>query len=139
MILNSNTKAATMSSSQIILITGGNTGLGLEVVKALYNSPDTYTIIVGSRSVPKAEDAIAGLKKDTIFSNSTLSTVQIDVESDDSINAAFEAVSSKHGHIDCLINNAGAGLGKATQDGEYTLREGWNKSWDIVSSHLSQS
>lgn len=122
-----------MSSAHTILITGGNTGLGLEIVKALCSSPDTYNIIIGSRSVKKAEDAIAGVQKDNSSSKSTLSAVQVDVESDDSINAAFQEVSSKHGHIDTLINNAGAGLGKATQNGEYSLREGWNKTWDIVS------
>lgn len=122
-----------MASSQIVLITGGNAGLGLEVVKALYKSSNTYTIIIGSRSLSKGEDAIATLKQEHPSSSSTLSAVQVDVESDDSINAAFKTVSSKESRIDCLINNAGAGLGKATQDGEYTIREGWNKTWDIVS------
>lgn len=122
-----------MSSSQTILITGGNAGLGLEIVRAHYGSSNAYTVIIGSRSLQKAEDAIAGLKKEIPSSKSALSAVQIDVESDDSVNQAFKTVSSRHGHIDTLINNAGAGLGKATQDGEYSLREGWNKSWDVVS------
>ena len=127
-----------MASRQVVLITGGNTGLGLEAVKALFNSPNPYTIIVGSRFLDKANAAIATLQKENPSSSNILSAVQVDVESDDSINAAFKTVSQNHGHIDCLINNAGAGLGKATQDGEYTLREGWNKSWDVnvTGSHI---
>ena len=114
-----------------VLITGGNTGLGLEVVRALYTSQNAYTILLGSRSLSKADSAIATLKLETPSSTSTLTPIQIDVESDDSITAAFATVSQQLPHIDCLINNAGAGLGLATQNGEYTLREGWNKSWDI--------
>lgn len=120
-----------MASTQIVLITGGNTGLGLEVVKALYHSSNPYQILVGSRSLSKADAAIAALKRDNPSSTSTLSAIQIDVESDDSIAAALTTISSTHPHIDCLINNAGASLGKATQDGAYSVRDGWNKSWDI--------
>ena len=127
-----------MASPQTILITGANTGLGLEVVRALYSSPNPYTIILGSRTLSKADDAIATLKGEGSSSKNALSSVQIDVESDSSITAAFQTISSTHDKLDCLINNAGAGLGVATQKGEFSEREGWNKSWDInvTGSHI---
>lgn len=44
-----------------ILTYTGNTGLGLEVVKALYASPWPYQLIIGCRTVVKGENAIASL------------------------------------------------------------------------------
>jgi Short-chain alcohol dehydrogenase of unknown specificity len=31
----------------------------------------------------------------------------VDVESDESIEAAFDQIAAKYGRVDCLINNAG--------------------------------
>jgi NADP-dependent 3-hydroxy acid dehydrogenase YdfG len=53
-----------MADKHIVLITGANTGLGLEVVKALYKSDLPYEIILGARSVDKANQAIASVKEE---------------------------------------------------------------------------
>ncbi|KAM3424182.1 hypothetical protein BST61_g11275 [Cercospora zeina] len=114
------------SDKAIVLITGGNTGLGLEIVKALYKSNRAYDIVIGSRSLERGEGAVASVKQETSNSQSSLSVVQVDISSDDSITAARGLIDSKFGRLDVLINNAGAnhdndGLG---------LREGWLKPWD---------
>jgi NAD(P)-dependent dehydrogenase (short-subunit alcohol dehydrogenase family) len=96
-----------MAASAIVLITGGNTGIGYETVKALYSSLQAHTILMGSRSLEKANDAISALKAEVTETKSTVEAVQIDIESDESINSAFEHVKSKHGRIDALVNNAG--------------------------------
>lgn len=96
------------SSKQIVLVTGANTGIGFELVKALYNhGSKQYDIIVGSRSVDKAEVAIQSLKTANTSSRSTLTTLQIDISSDESITKAFETISSTFGRVDVLVNNAG--------------------------------
>lgn len=95
-----------MASKTIILITGGNTGIGYEVVKALLSSDRLYHILLAGRDIKKAEDAAKSSTAE-VKSESTVEAVQIDVEDDDSILKAFEQVSSKHSKIDCLINNAG--------------------------------
>ncbi|KAF2488087.1 hypothetical protein BDY17DRAFT_290233 [Neohortaea acidophila] len=120
-----------MAAKRIVFITGANTGLGYEAVKALYNSPNAYEILLGSRSVDKGETAISTLKKETAQSASSLSTVQVDIESDDSITKAFDAIAAKHGKLDVLINNAGANFERDIQDGKFSLREGWMKSWNV--------
>lgn len=120
-----------MADKHIILITGANTGLGLEVVKALYKSDVPYEIILGSRSVEKANEAITAVKQEFPTSKSNLSPVQVDVSSDDSIRRAFEHVKSQHGRLDTLLNNAGASFDYAASQGEMTLREAFNATWDV--------
>lgn len=120
-----------MAEKTVIFITGANTGLGYETVKALYKSQIPYELIVGSRSVEKGEQAVSQLKEEIKNSPSSLSVLQADVESDDSIQKAYDTVSSKFGRVDVLINNAGAGFGREIEEGKLGLREGWNKSWDV--------
>jgi NAD(P)-dependent dehydrogenase (short-subunit alcohol dehydrogenase family) len=130
-ISQSITTSTAMADKQIVLITGGNTGLGLEVVKAIYKSDGGYKIIMGSRCISKAEEAIAAVKKETPESKSELSSLQVDVTSDDSIRKAFEQVSAKHSRLDCLINNAGANFDHAAAKGKMTVREAFNATWDV--------
>jgi NAD(P)-dependent dehydrogenase (short-subunit alcohol dehydrogenase family) len=96
-----------MAASKIIFITGANTGLGFETVKALCDSQISYKIILGSRSLEKAEAAIAEAEKLYPNSRSALAAVQVDIESDESISNAFKSISANYGHLDILINNAG--------------------------------
>lgn len=96
-----------MSSKTIVLITGANTGLGYEIVRALCSSDQAYEIILGGRSIDKAKKAAETAKNEYSQTKSTLSPVQIDIEDDDSINALYEHVQKTYGRIDTLINNAG--------------------------------
>ncbi|KFY21021.1 hypothetical protein V491_03229 [Pseudogymnoascus sp. VKM F-3775] len=120
-----------MSSSPITLITGANTGIGFETIKALLGSPNTYTILLGGRSIQKAEDAVQLAKTQFPNSASSLSAIQVDIEDDASISKAFEEVSAKYGRLDVLINNAGAAFDLDLQAGRLSMREVWNKSWDV--------
>jgi NAD(P)-dependent dehydrogenase (short-subunit alcohol dehydrogenase family) len=96
-----------MASSEIVLITGANTGLGLETVKSLIQSTKDYTILLGGRDFAKAEAAIEQVQKEFPDSASSVHAVQVDVESDDSILKLFNQVNSQFGRVDVLINNAG--------------------------------
>ena len=93
-----------MASPTIVVITGANTGLGFETVKALLASHKSYHIFLGSRNVEKAKEAISTLE---IPGGSTVVPVQIDITDDSSIEGAFKTVSETVDHIDVLINNAG--------------------------------
>lgn len=94
------------STNPIILITGANTGLGLATIKSLLQSPITYKILLGCRSLEKGNTAAKAASTKFPDSKTTIKTIQIDVENDDSILKAFGFVQREYGHLDVLVNNA---------------------------------
>ncbi|KAE8141923.1 hypothetical protein BDV38DRAFT_268191 [Aspergillus pseudotamarii] len=118
-----------MHSSKIIVITGANTGIGLETVKSLLRSSQKYHILLGGRNLEKVQLACQSLSSET--PESSVEPFQVDVGSDESIEAAFKHISAKYDRIDCLINNAGACFDAHIADGRMTAREAWNKTWDV--------
>ncbi|KAJ9632175.1 hypothetical protein H2203_000578 [Taxawa tesnikishii (nom. ined.)] len=114
----------------VLLITGANTGIGYETVKALLATRTTYHILVGGRDLSKAQAAVSDLRAAFSSSPSTLDAVQIDVTDDDSISRLSSHVKSTYGRLDTLVNNAGASF-----DGEIgksmTVRQAWNAAYDV--------
>ena len=94
-----------MSTSEtIVLVTGGNNGIGLATCQ-LFAAQPNYHCIMASRSLEKGQKALASIQSSN--GSSAISLVQLDITSDASIAAAVEEVKAKHGHIDVLVNNAG--------------------------------
>ena len=96
-----------MAQREIILITGANTGIGFQIVRALCSSDKAYDILIGGRSPVKVQEAIKSATAEFPSSSSKLFPLQVDIEYDDAINRAFGEVQSKFGRVDALINNAG--------------------------------
>jgi NADP-dependent 3-hydroxy acid dehydrogenase YdfG len=105
-----------MSSNPVILITGANTGLGFETVRSLCQSPKAYTILLGGRSMEKANAAAEQAQKEFPKSASTIKAVQVDIEDDGSISQVFEHIASEYDRVDILVNNAGKAF-------EYSLNQ----------------
>lgn len=119
------------SAKKVVFITGANTGLGLEAVKALLKSSVQYDIVLGSRKIENGHKAVKALKKDFPDTSSTLSVVQVDLESDESITNARDTISTQFGRLDILANNAGGNFDGEVQNGTISYREGWNKAWNL--------
>jgi len=85
----------------VVLITGGNKGLGLETGRQL--AQRGLVIVVGSRDLDRGRDAAASL--DGLGPGAT--AVQLDVTDPASVASAGDAVSDQLGRLDVLINNAG--------------------------------
>ena len=119
-----------MPDHKVILITGANTGLGLEIVKSLCRSATGYDILIGCRDPSKGEAAIHDVKQQYPSISSTLSTIQIDLASDHSLEQAIHSISTQYGRLDILVNNGGAAYDKEIQSGTVSIRDGFNKSWD---------
>ncbi|KAI9688279.1 MAG: hypothetical protein M1820_010307 [Bogoriella megaspora] len=96
-----------MASTQtIVLITGGNSGVGYECAKNLLQTSSTHHIIIGSRDPSKGSAAVTSLQTLPDIKG-TVSTVQIDVTDDSSISTAAQTIHSTHHKLDILVNNAG--------------------------------
>lgn len=94
-------------SQRVILVSGGNKGIGYEVIKNLSTQFPHDIIYMGTRDVNNGEQAI---KQGATPANNNLSNVkviQLDVTDDASLKAAVEKVDSEYGHLDILFNNSG--------------------------------
>ncbi|KAF1990512.1 NAD(P)-binding protein [Aulographum hederae CBS 113979] len=120
-----------MASKKIVFVTGGNNGIGYETVKALLQSNKPYNILLGSRSLEKAKTAIESLQKECSDLTNTVEPVEVDLDSDESIEKAFEQVKANPGHLDILINNAGATFDIAHTHGKVSLRDSFTKSYNV--------
>ena len=83
---------------KIILVTGGNRGIGLEICKELAELG--HLVILGSRVKNKGEKAVIGFQ-------GNIRVFELDVDQDDSVRAMADEVGNSFGKIDVLINNAG--------------------------------
>ncbi|KKK18410.1 hypothetical protein P175DRAFT_0436427 [Aspergillus ochraceoroseus IBT 24754] len=115
----------------VVLITGGNNGIGYEAVKAFYQSPKPYYILMASRSVQRAEAAVKKLQEEVPTSSNTVEIMELDLVSDESIEKAYQQVVNGVGRLDGLVNNAGATFDFDYLANKCTLRECFNKSYDV--------
>ncbi|KAJ5724582.1 hypothetical protein N7493_006310 [Penicillium malachiteum] len=93
-----------MTDSKIVLITGANSGIGYATTKLISSQPN-YHVIMACRSEEKGLKAMEEIQGSGI--KGTLSVLQLDVTSDQSIAAAVETVEKEFGRVDVFVSNAG--------------------------------
>ncbi|RYC55651.1 hypothetical protein CHU98_g10559 [Xylaria longipes] len=97
-----------VSDKVVVLITGANSGIGLETVKVLATTSSDFHVLLGCRSAEKGSHALNEIRTSLGDSmKGTVSVIQIDVCDQNSIVAAKEQIESQFGKLDILINNAG--------------------------------
>lgn len=90
-------------SSNVVLITGTSSGIGLEAAIAAARAG--WTTVATLRD-PKRADA---LRDAADRAGVTLDIRRLDVTDPDSVTEAIEGVVATYGRLDALVNNAGAG------------------------------
>ena len=95
-----------MNRNRIVLITGGNKGLGYESARRLLEMG--YKVYIGSCNEERGKNAAEKLGAELLL---------MDVTIEDSVKAAAQAMMDKEDRIDILINNAGiSGVYKKAED-----------------------
>lgn len=111
-------------SGKIALVTGSNTGIGFETVKALYEAGASVTI--AARDPEKAQKAIEKINFATV-GKGELDYGVLDLGNLNSVKIFAENFMQKHSNLDLLVNNAGVMVPPAskTADG-FELQFGVN-------------
>ncbi|KAI0029797.1 NAD(P)-binding protein [Vararia minispora EC-137] len=89
-------------SGKVVIVTGGNTGVGRETVKPLL--AHGAKVYIAARNEAKTKSAIEDLKKET---GKEAVSLQLDLADLVSVKAAAEEFLSKESKLDILFNNAG--------------------------------
>lgn len=92
--------------SIIVLITGANSGIGYATVQVFAAASPKYHILLAGRNLEACKTAVAKLQQDPNIKG-TLTPLQLDVTSQESVDTAAKRVKEQHGRLDVLINNAG--------------------------------
>ncbi|MES2257226.1 MAG: SDR family oxidoreductase [Pseudomonadota bacterium] len=104
------------------LVTGGSRGLGLQMALAL--GEQGAQVVVTSRKQGDLDEAVAFLAKHGV----TAYAIAADLGKEAAVGPLVDAALEKLGHIDILINNAGASWGAPAED--YPL-EAWDKVMNL--------
>jgi NAD(P)-dependent dehydrogenase (short-subunit alcohol dehydrogenase family) len=94
--------------NKVAVVTGSSSGIGLEAALTLArNGFDVYATMRDTGKAGQIQEAAKGLP---------LRVLQLDVNEDESVKSAIDAVLSEKGRMDVLVNNAGYGLVGAVED-----------------------
>jgi len=88
------------------LVTGGSSGIGLAIARAL--GEDGYALTVSARRPEKLEAAVEELRADGLEVHS----VPAQMAEEEDVVGLVAAHRDKYGRMDVLVNNAGIGIGK---------------------------
>ncbi len=89
------------------LITGGSSGIGLAIARAL--GEDGYGLTVSARRPEKLEAAVDDLRSEGL----EVQSVPANMADEEDLKNLVEAHRERYGRLDVLINNAGVGIGEA--------------------------
>jgi NAD(P)-dependent dehydrogenase (short-subunit alcohol dehydrogenase family) len=98
--------AAPATDRKVVFVTGGAFGIGHAVAMAL--AGDGFDVAVSGTKAGNVANTCAKLEAAGVRALE----VVLDVRSNDSVTAAFEAVTAKLGRVDVLVNNAGIPVNK---------------------------
>jgi 2-deoxy-D-gluconate 3-dehydrogenase len=88
---------------KVVLVTGGSRGIGLALARELLEQ--NAQVIICARKAEGLEKAAAELAQ-----SERLTTVQAHVADADQVDALFETIKEKFGHLDVAVNNVGMNL-----------------------------
>ena len=92
-------------AARAALVTGGSSGIGLAIARAL--GEDGYGVTISARRPQKLEQAAEALRAEGV----DVEAVPANMAEEDDIKALVERHQARYGRLDVLVNNAGVGIG----------------------------
>jgi NAD(P)-dependent dehydrogenase (short-subunit alcohol dehydrogenase family) len=89
-----------MANKKIALVTGGNKGIGFEIVRGLLQAG--CRVYLGAREAAKGQQAVAELAAE-----GDVRFLEVDLANQATLDAAATHLQREEGHLDILVNNAG--------------------------------
>jgi NAD(P)-dependent dehydrogenase (short-subunit alcohol dehydrogenase family) len=89
-----------MANQKIALVTGGNKGIGFEIVRGLLKAG--CRVYLGAREATKGQQAVAELATE-----GDVRFLEVDLANQATLAAAAAQLQREEGHLDILVNNAG--------------------------------
>jgi NAD(P)-dependent dehydrogenase (short-subunit alcohol dehydrogenase family) len=123
-------------AGRVFIVTGGNQGVGLELIKMLY--PTGAVIYMASRSESRAEDAIKSVTATDPSGAPRLKFLHLDLDDLNIVRSAAKTFSEHESRLDILWNNAGIGavpVGSKTTQG-IEAHMGINVIGPLLLTHL---
>jgi retinol dehydrogenase-12 len=111
---------------KICVVTGANSGIGLEIVRGLARQGETVVLV--GRDERRLADARAQVQRDT--GSEQLDVLLADFAALDSVRACAAAFRERYDRLDVLVNNAGLVLNRRE-----VTRDGYEKTLQI--NHLA--
>ena len=96
--------------NKIALVTGSSSGIGFETSLAL--ARNGFHTFATMRDLSKDEEIKQIIKKEDL----SIEILELDVDSEESVNQAIKIIFEKKGRIDVLVNNAGYGMWGTVED-----------------------
>ncbi|KAM8851916.1 carbonyl reductase [NADPH] 1 [Synchiropus picturatus] len=123
-------------STKVAVVTGGNKGIGLAIVRGLCKQ-FTGDVYLTARDVSRGESAVQALSSEGL----TAMFRQLDISDSESIGAAADFFSQKYGGVDVLVNNAGIAFKVADTapfavQAEVTLKTNFFGTRDVMTHFL---
>ncbi|XP_041645244.1 carbonyl reductase [NADPH] 1 [Cheilinus undulatus] len=123
-------------ATKVAVVTGGNKGIGLAIVRAL-SKQYQGNVYLTSRDVGRGQEAVKLLTSEGL----TVHFHQLDIDDLNSIMAAASYFKEKYGGVDVLVNNAGIAFKMADTtpfgvQAEVTLRTNYFATRDMLTHFL---
>lgn len=115
-----------MSTQRVVLVTGGNKGIGKAISTAFAANGDAVII-----NFNKSRDIAKTVREELLPGNTTISLEQADISDYRQVKQMINNIMEKYGKIDIVVNNAGI-----VRDGFLMLMS--EKDWnDVISINLN--
>lgn len=90
-----------MTTQKVALVTGANKGIGFEIARQLAQAG--IVVLLGARDLVRGRQAATSLAAAGL----DVEAIRIDLNDEEMIAAAAQAIGERHGRLDILVNNAG--------------------------------